>query len=109
MVSVTDEAIGYIRRLTDGPGRSADAGIRIAAGPIAGSLTAQVTDRPHDDDHVIDTSGARVFLDAEAAHALDGKALDASIVDGSVTFIIAKQPRASLANGRQTSGEEGYG
>jgi Fe-S cluster assembly iron-binding protein IscA len=87
MMSVTDEAIGFIRRLTDWPGRSADAGMRIAAGPMPGSLRAQVTDRPHDEDQVIDTSGARVFLDAAAAHALDGKTLNASIVDGRVTFI----------------------
>jgi Fe-S cluster assembly iron-binding protein IscA len=93
MVSVTDDAIEFIRRLTDGPGRSAEAGIRIAAGLFAGSLTAQVTDQPHDGDEVIDTSGARVFLDADAAHTLDGKALDASIVDGSVTFIITGQSR----------------
>jgi Fe-S cluster assembly iron-binding protein IscA len=93
MVSLTEDAIGYIRRLTDWPGRSAGAGIRIASGPIAGSLTAQVTDGPHDRDQVIDTSGARVFLDAAAVQALDGKTLDASIVDGSVTFIIAKQSR----------------
>lgn len=92
MVSLTDDAIGYIRRLTSGPGRSADAGIRIATGPIAGSLTARVTDHPNDEDQVIDTSGARVFLDQAATRALDGKMLDTSIVDGSMTFIVTKQP-----------------
>jgi Fe-S cluster assembly iron-binding protein IscA len=54
---------------------------------IPGSLRVQVTDRPHDEDQVIDTSGARVFLDAAAAHALSGSTLDTSIVDGRVTFI----------------------
>jgi hypothetical protein len=35
MMSVTDEAIGFIRRLTDWPGRSADADVCIAAGPAS--------------------------------------------------------------------------
>jgi Fe-S cluster assembly iron-binding protein IscA len=93
MVRLTDDAIGFIRRLTNGPGRSDGAGIRIASGPIAGSLTSGVADRPDEGDQVIDASGARVFLDADAARFLDGKLLDASIVDGSMTFIIAKPPR----------------
>jgi iron-sulfur cluster assembly protein len=93
MVTMTDDAIKYIQRLTSGPGRSPEAGIRIAGDVIARSFTAKVIDHPHEEDQVIDTSGARVYLDTNAAHALDGKALDASIVDGSVTFIITRPPQ----------------
>jgi iron-sulfur cluster assembly protein len=97
MVGLTDEAIGFIRRLTNGPGNSANAGVRIATGAMAGTLTVKVADHPHDEDQVIDTSGARVFLDPAAIRVLDGKTLDASVVDGTITFIIAKQSREGIA------------
>jgi iron-sulfur cluster assembly protein len=93
MVRLTDDAIGLIRRLTHGPGRSAEAGVRVATGPMAGTLTARVANHPHDEDQVIDDSGARVFLDTDATRVLDGKALHASVADDTVTFVIVKRPR----------------
>lgn len=88
MVTLTDNAIGLIRRLLNQPGMAEEAGVRIAVSASPRSLSVRVTDRPYHGDHVVTTSGARLFLDAVAAQALAGKALDASIVDGRVTFAV---------------------
>lgn len=91
MVTLTDNAIGLIRRLTDRPGVPDQAGLRIASGSGAGALSVGVVSGPLDGDHVLDSSGARVFLDPEAARTLDDKALDAAIRDGTVTFTVTEQ------------------
>jgi iron-sulfur cluster assembly protein len=45
-----------------------------------------------DGDQVIETSGARVFLEPGAAVALDDKSLDAQVDDqGTVAFTLADQ------------------
>lgn len=92
MVTLTDNAIGLIRRLTDRPGVPHQAGLRIATGSAAGALTVGVVSGPLDGDQVLDSAGARVFLDAEAVRALDDKALDAALQDGTVTFTVTEQP-----------------
>lgn len=88
MVTLTDNAIGLIRRLTGRPGVPNQAGLRISTGSGPGSLSVGVVSGPLDGDHVLDTSGARVFLDAEALRALDDKSLDAALRDGTVTFSV---------------------
>ncbi|MEJ3746978.1 adhesin [Actinomycetes bacterium KLBMP 9797] len=93
MVTLTDNAIGVIRRITDRTGTPGEGGVRMFTGSTPGSLSVQVTEQPHEGDKIVDTSGARLFLDAVAAHVLDDKVLDASIVDGSVTFSIAEPPQ----------------
>jgi len=90
MVTLTDNAIGLIRRLTDRPGVPNQAGLRIATGSAAGALTVGVVSGPLEGDHVLDSSGARVFLDAEAVRTLDDKALDAGLHDGTVTFTVTE-------------------
>jgi Fe-S cluster assembly iron-binding protein IscA len=92
MVTLTDNAIGLIRRLTDRPGVPNQAGLRIASGSAAGALTVGIVSGPLNGDHVLDSSGARLFLDAEAVLALDDKALDAAVEDGMVTFSVTDQP-----------------
>ncbi|MDQ7908525.1 adhesin [Phytohabitans sp. ZYX-F-186] len=92
MLTLTDNAIGLIRRLTDRPGVPNQAGLRIASGSAAGALTVGVVSGPLDGDHVLDSFGARLFLDAEAVRALDDKALDAAVRDGTVTFTVTDQP-----------------
>ena len=88
MVTLTENAIGVIRQLTDRHGVPAGAGVRFANGSNQGTLAVDVTEQPHDGDEVVDTSGVRLFLDGMAARILDGKVLDASTVNGSVRFAI---------------------
>ena len=48
---------------------------------------------PVEGDQVVDTSGARLFLDPEASQLLDDKALDAAVDDaGGVRFEFAESP-----------------
>jgi Fe-S cluster assembly iron-binding protein IscA len=89
---MTDNAVAAIRSLTTQPNVPDSAGLRIATDRSAGALQLTVAPEPHDGDQVVDTSGARLFLDTEAATLLDDKALDATVDDqGSVQFALAEQ------------------
>lgn len=92
MVTLTENAIGVIRRLTERAGGPTAAGLRFTSGSSPGRLSVDVTQEPHDGDEVVDASGVRLFLDGVAARVLDGKVIDASTVDGSVTFAISEAP-----------------
>jgi len=51
-----------------------------------------LAETPVDGDQVIETEGARVFLEPGAAVALDDKSLDAQVDDeGTVAFTLAEQ------------------
>lgn len=88
MVTLTDSAIALIRQLTVAKDLGDNGGVRIALGSTRGALSVKVADRPHTGDEVVDTGGARLFLDWSAARILDGNQLDASLRDGSVRFAI---------------------
>jgi Fe-S cluster assembly iron-binding protein IscA len=93
MLAVTDKAVGVIRDITTQQNLPEGAGLRIAADPVADSLTLSVSPKPQDGDVVLDASGARIFLDFEAAQLLDDKALDAGTDDsGAVQFAVVVQP-----------------
>jgi Fe-S cluster assembly iron-binding protein IscA len=48
---------------------------------------------PQEGDQVVDTDGAKLFLDGEAARVLDDKSLDAAVdSNGAVQFEVAEQP-----------------
>ena len=65
---------------------------RIAADANAGSLTLSLAAEPNEGDQIVDASGARVFLDSDAALLLDDKALDAEVDSaGAVQFAVAEQ------------------
>lgn len=93
MVTLTDNAVAVIRNLTDQPQVPDGAGLRIATDPVAGALTLSLEASPLEGDQVVDNSGARLFLESEAAVLLDDKALDAAVDDsGAVQFAVAEQP-----------------
>jgi Fe-S cluster assembly iron-binding protein IscA len=93
MLTVTDNAVSAIRSLTGQPEVPEGAGLRIATDQSAGALQLSVATGPHEGDQVVDNSGARLFLDTDAALLLDDKALDATVDDqGSVQFALAEQP-----------------
>ena len=78
MLTLTPEAQLAIRSLVDADPAN-EAGVRIAAGaPVNGEapqLGLEITPVPEDGDQVIDTDGARVFLDSTAAALLDHETL----------------------------------
>jgi iron-sulfur cluster assembly protein len=92
MVTLTDNAVAAIRNLTTEREAPEGAGLRIATDPAAGSLTLSLATEPTEGDQVVDSEGARLFLDQDAAQLLDDKALDASVDSaGSVQFELAEQ------------------
>jgi iron-sulfur cluster assembly protein len=93
MLTLTDSAVTAIRTLTSQPELPVDTGLRIMA-QDEGAPSFQVTlaETPVAGDQVIEEAGARVFLEANAAAALDDKALDAQVDDeGTVAFTVAQQ------------------
>jgi iron-sulfur cluster assembly protein len=92
MLTVTENAVTEIRNLTDQPQVPEGGGVRIATDPAAGALTLSLVATPAEDDTVIDSDGARVFLDSGATAMLDDKTLDA-VTDpsGQVQYAVAEQ------------------
>jgi len=93
MLTLTDSAVTAIRSLTDQPELPEDTGLRIMAQDAeAPSFQVTLAENPVAGDQVIEADGARVFLEANAAVALDDKALDAQVDDeGTVAFTVAQQ------------------
>lgn len=92
MLAVTDSAATAIRDITSAQDVPASAGLRISADQTPGSLTLSVAAEPYEGDQIVDASGARVFLDVEAAQILDDKELDAGVdAGGAVQFAVAEQ------------------
>lgn len=96
MLAVTTAAADAIKAIVS----SSDAipeegGLRIAATPAPdGSGTAlavELAEEPAAGDQVVDEEGAHVFLEPEAAVALDAAVLDAQVEGGTVSFAIGQQ------------------
>lgn len=87
MLTMTDSAVAVIRELTARQDGSPHSGLRIATDQEAGRLTLALAESPVHGDQVVDSQGARVFLDPPAAQVLDGKELDAAVdAQGRVQF-----------------------
>jgi iron-sulfur cluster assembly protein len=93
VLTLTDQAVAAIRNLTTRPGLSADTGLRIApADGGFGGLALSLSDGPEAGDRVIEEADVQVFVQPEAAAALEGKALDAQVSeDGEVSFVLQLQ------------------
>ncbi|SRR5258705_8931409 len=92
MLAVTDNAATAIRDITSQEAVPPGAGLRIAADENGGSLTLSLVAEPYEGDQVVDSSGARLFLDSEAALLLDDKELDVAVdPSGDVQFAVADQ------------------
>jgi iron-sulfur cluster assembly protein len=93
VLTLTDQAVSAIRNLTTRPGLSEDAGLRIApADGGSGGLALSLTDGPEAGDRVIEESDVHVFVQSDAAAALDDKALDAQVSEsGEVSFVLQIQ------------------
>jgi Fe-S cluster assembly iron-binding protein IscA len=89
MLTLTDQAVAAIRDLTTQPGLPAQAGLRIARqdGNGTSGLVLELAEGPQAGDQVIEDAGVQVYVQPEAAVALDGKALDARVAEtGEVSF-----------------------
>jgi Fe-S cluster assembly iron-binding protein IscA len=94
MLTLTTGAVAAIREITHQPGLSEETGVRIAAtaaGNGSPAFDIAVASMPEPTDDVVETEGARVFLDPEASAAFEDKSLDAEINEGQVRFRIEDQ------------------
>lgn len=92
MLTLTENASTLIKNLADQTAVAENAGLRISAGTDAAQLSVDLTPAPEPNDKVIESEGARVFLEEMAAIALDDKVLDAHMDEGgSVRFQIEVQ------------------
>ena len=89
MLTLTENASTIVKTLTD-QSPEADAGLRISSSnEQTTAFAAAVTPQPEPADQVVESGGARLFLEPDAAAALDDKVLDAQVDEqGSVSFAI---------------------
>lgn len=93
MLTLTDNAVTAIRALTSQPELPADTGLRIMAqGEEIPSFQLSLAPTPSEGDQVIESEGARVFVESIAAQALSDSALDAEVDEqGGVAFSVHPQ------------------
>lgn len=102
MLTLTEEAVDVVRELTTQPGMPERAGLRIAAAASndgESNYAILVAAAPLPSDQVMETGGARLFLDPTAAVEFDGKALDATVEDGQVRFEVTDPTESTGAGG----------
>jgi iron-sulfur cluster assembly protein len=93
MLTITDSAVSAIRSLTSQPDLPGETGLRIMRqGGESPSFQLALTEGPAAGDQVVEEGGARVFVEAAAAGALEDKALEAQVSDqGDLAFRISQQ------------------
>jgi iron-sulfur cluster assembly protein len=92
MLTLTDNASTIIKQLADQSAVAANAGLRISATEGAAGLAVDLTPAPEPDDQIVESAGARVFLEPSAAAVLEDKVLDAELDEGgAVNFAIGEQ------------------
>jgi iron-sulfur cluster assembly protein len=92
VLTLTDQAVDAIRNLTTRPGLPAETGLRIAPQDGGNELALSLADGPQAGDQVVEEADVQVFLQPDAAAALEDKALDAQVnEDGVVSFLVQSQ------------------
>jgi Fe-S cluster assembly iron-binding protein IscA len=91
MLTLTENASTIVKTIAaQTPGAESDGGLRISSKDAESTdFTVAVTPAPEPQDLVVESSGARVFLEENAAVVLSDKVLDAQVDDeGAVRFAI---------------------
>lgn len=93
MLTLTDNATSIVTTLVSRQSEAPEAGLRIhstdAAAPGGARLAVLVADHPEPFDQIVQLAGTRLFIDEDAAVALDDKVLDAGIDEtGAVSFSV---------------------
>jgi iron-sulfur cluster assembly protein len=94
MLTVTDNARTAVEDLAQQAGVPAEGGLRIAqSSGQPGNFELALVPAPAADDQVVDDSGAtHVFVEAEAAPALDALVLDTDPEAQGPGFVLTPQP-----------------
>jgi iron-sulfur cluster assembly protein len=92
LLTLTDRAAETIRTLTSQPGIPADTGLRMSLQDSDAGTLALSLEGPQPDDAVIEDSGARVFVQRDAAAIVDDRELDAQLDEqGRASFMLGNQ------------------
>ena len=88
MLTLTDNATDVVKTITQQTTETETAGLRISQQDNdPNSLALTPVETPQPGDQVLEADGARVYLDATAAIALDNEVLDAQVDEaGTVQF-----------------------
>jgi len=89
MLTLTETATTVVKTIVDQDPNAEASGLRINGEPGAPNLSVAVVTAPEEGDAVVEADGARVFLEENAAIALNDKTLDAQVSDdGAVNFAV---------------------
>lgn len=90
MVTLTEEAEAIVKALAERPDLPDGAGLRISGDGSGGkNLEVHVEAAPAMGDEIVESNGAKLFLDSSASAALDRMSLDAvSDSEGRVSFTV---------------------
>lgn len=92
MLTVTDNAATAIREITSQEAVPPGSGLRIAADEDGRALVLSLVAQPFEGDQIVDSAGARLFLDQQAAQLLNDKELDVTVdPSGDVQFAVGDQ------------------
>ena len=96
MLAITENAAEALDAIVESAPISDAAGVRISrqlSGDGEPGLGISLVEEPEPTDQVLDVEGehVNVFVEAEAAPALDDMVLDARVQDGQVGFVVAQQ------------------
>jgi len=92
MLTMTDNAATAIRDITSQEAVPPGAGLRIAADEAGDGLVLSLVPQPFEGDQIVDSAGARLFLDRHAAALLDDKELDVTVdPSGDLQFSVTDQ------------------
>lgn len=93
MLTLTDNASTLIKNLAEQTAEAENVGLRISTTEDDAGLAVDLAPAPEPTDQVVESSGARVYLEQNAAAVLNDKVLDAQLDEGgAVTFAIGQQP-----------------
>jgi iron-sulfur cluster assembly protein len=92
MLTLTENASTLIKTLAEQRAVTDDAGLRISPDTDGTELMLDLAPAPEATDQVVESAGARVFLEENVAVVLSDKTLDAQLDEsGSVRFAIARE------------------
>jgi Fe-S cluster assembly iron-binding protein IscA len=101
MLVLTEAAAEVVKSVTSTPQTPDGTGLRIVSSTSesedAGALQVTAPARPGEDDQVIETAGARVFLEPQVVAYLDDKVLDAELDEqGTAHFTLGTQDAGQI-------------
>jgi iron-sulfur cluster assembly protein len=92
VLTLTDRAAATIRSLTSQPGIPAETGLRMSVQDSSAGTLALSLEGPQPGDAVIEDSGAKVFVESDAADIVGDSELDAELDEqGHASFMLAQQ------------------